>query len=408
MISAFFIKSSTGVVLASQTFKDGIRPDVHKGFDINLITQPSKLNNNILTLGSYSYIHLHKNSIYFVAVASHNIDASVVLHYIEEFIEILEILIGGIVNDVVIRANVSHIYDIINATIDQGHITAQNLEDALDLNKLRVGWKKRETNVVKKKLEISNSIEELTPLMHIDTTEECLNNDVSLQVNELIHVPVDGHIKIAGELLCVSNSTPFDLRIKVAINTDNIHTAITSVDSQSSIEDIKCKIDKEVTNVLMYQGYCTLSELPIAVTGKMRQINAYKFNLEVNIIVNKHDNLVRNLSIKIPISRIVSTVQAPVGDVHVFEDELSWDIPVLNLRDFDDIHEDRVCLKQTIVVGGNCDLGEWLKQRESWIVTYDVDGFNACKYDIICYNTSNSSLSKSVKYRSLFTYEIDI
>ena len=126
MIAAFFIFNRKGEVLISRIFREGVRRNVSEVFRIQVISKLSDIKSPVLTLGSTSFLHIRHGPLWFVAVTRDNADASVVLEFLYNFVETLQITFlndrNRVLTDVDVMNNFLATYEILDRIINYGYV----------------------------------------------------------------------------------------------------------------------------------------------------------------------------------------------------------------------------------------------------------------------------------------------
>lgn len=417
MISAIFIQNKTGDVLVSQIFREEVKPSIYSVFFKKIVTVEAKLlKNPILTIGSTSFTYLKECGLYFVAVSRYNVDVTVILQYLSNLIEIINALIsnGNPIFDINIMDNVLPIYEILSLTLDHGYIRAFDTETIQKRIAFTI-YQTRKNSIASTDFEVLTDNEELNLLYQIDPLTQFQENEGILQINEFIHVPPKGKIKLIGELLVASRKA-LSYKIRLDIKGNNIHSIILSPHVKTKTDKLECLRIESVSNVaclLNYHGYCQLNILPIVVTGSMKQIQSNTYYLEVNVIKNKSDAVLNNLTLKIPAPKIDSRVITKFGQVNIEANEeneenvIVWNFSKLSLIDLRDRSEERITIHTNITVDPSTDLGSWLRNRKNTLVTYDFEGYNVGQFNVTSYET-DKNISKRYVKKVFLTYEVDI
>ncbi|GME94040.1 hypothetical protein B5S28_g5280 [[Candida] boidinii] len=89
MITALFIFNQKGDLLISKLFKEGAKRNISEVFRIQVIANKDS-KSPVLTFGSTTFIHIKIGYLWFVAVTRSNIDASIVLEFLFNFINLLK------------------------------------------------------------------------------------------------------------------------------------------------------------------------------------------------------------------------------------------------------------------------------------------------------------------------------
>lgn len=417
MISAIFIINSSGNVIISRIFREEVRSGVSEVFRSKIIdTDPKRLKNPILTLGSTTFLHEKQGDIYYVAVTRNNSDASIILQYLSSLITLLQSLISvsptQVLKDYHLMDNFLLIYELLDLTIDQGFV--KDIDASFLLSKIYSPINKATEGKYK-------SDREVNPKVHIDRKDISLIKDgdidslkafhdksvVSFHLNEYIQVKGKSDVEVLGELLSVS-TIPSNVPVEFQFDTSPAEHSSAFLESMTIPSYVEMKHDsyaeklnlitsvtKQVQPILNYSANLLFEDLPILAVGSYKQLARDKFEINLKLECRyPSSNIAKRLHLRIPVPQNTTRIlDVPLLHHQNLEEEflnsaqkdgyLHWIIKAV-------AGEQDLKLCKVVYVDSASKLSDWISSRGTVNVSFQLDNFSVTGYNVKSFNVGES------------------